>query len=205
MDHYDTPAYAVDETRGDFGHIWRATYTQSNSAEDVVISLGSSSGFLTTVRQSLREWGIVPPILLGLLIAILLWVVAWRYCMPRMLGMEYHWRDSRLWQDSLTYLGINVGVVLAVAALAGAAFLLASFTGFFLGTAGLVAVLIVAGLLILVALFGLPSILLFVRRQRRERGVSGGRAAWAYIVVVLVANSAYLALAFGYAALAGAI
>jgi hypothetical protein len=205
MDHYDTPAYAVDETRGDFGHIWRATYTQSNSAEDVVISLGSSSGFLTTVRQSLREWGIVPPILLGLLIAILLWVVAWRYCMPRMLGMEYHWRDSRLWQDSLTYLGINVGVVLAVAALAGAAFLLASFTGFFLGTAGLVAVVIVSGLLILVALFGLPSILLFVRRQRRERGVSGGRAAWAYIVVVLVANSAYLALAFGYAALAGAI
>ena len=205
MDHYDTPAYAVDEARGDFGHIWRATYTQSNSAEDVVISPGASGGFLTTVRRSLRGLGTVPTILLGLLIALLLWVAAWRYCMPRILGMEYRWRDSRLWQDSLTYLGINAAVVLAVAALAGGAFVLAFFVGSSTGTPLLVAVLIVAGLLILVALIGLPSILLFVRRQRRERGVSRGRAAAAYIVVVLVANAAYLALAFGYAALAGAI
>jgi hypothetical protein len=205
MDHYDTPAYAVDEARGDFGHIWRATYTQSNSAEDVVISLGSSDGFLTTVRRSLRGWGTVPTIVLGLLIALLLWVVAWRYFMPRMLGIEYRWRDSRLWQDSLTYLGINAGVVLAAAALAGGVLLLAYITGFYLGTAGVVAVLVVAAVLILVALFGLPSILLFVRRHRRRFDVSRGRAATAYIVVVLVANSAYLALAFGYAALVGAI
>jgi hypothetical protein len=196
MNHYDTPAYAVDEARGDFGHIWRATYTQSNSAEDVVISLGPSGGFLTTVRRSLRGWGIVPTILLGLLIALLLWVVAWRYFMPRMLGMEYRWRDSRLWQDSLTYLGINAGVVLAVAAaMAGGVYLLAHLAGFY----------IVAALLILVALFGVPSILLFVRRQRHKLGVSGDRAAGAYIVVVLVVNSAYLALAFGYAALMGVI
>jgi hypothetical protein len=205
-DYYDTAAYAVDETRGDFGRIWRATYTQSNSAEDVVVSLGSSGGFLTTVRRSLRGWGIVPRILLGLLMTLLLWVVAWRYFMPRMLGVEYRWRDSRLWSDSLLYLGINAAVVLAVAAVVlGGAYLLAYLTAFFIGMAGLVALLIVAGLLMVVAVFGLPSILLFVRRQRRERGVSGGRAAGAYIVVVLVANSAYLALAFGYAALAGAI
>jgi hypothetical protein len=205
MDHYDTPAYAVDEARGDFGHIWRATYTQSNSAEDVVVSLAPSGGFLATVRRSLAGWGTVPTVLLGLLIALLLWVVAWRYLMPRILGMEYRWRDSRLWRDSLVYLGINAGVVLAVAAIAGGAFFLAYFVAFFVSTAAFVAVLVVAAALILAALFGLPSILLFVRRQRRELGVSGGRAAWAYIVVVLVANSAYLALAFGYAALAGAI
>jgi hypothetical protein len=205
MDHYDTPAYAVDEARGDFGHIWRATYTQSNSAEDVVISPSSSGGFLTTVRRSLRGWGTVPTILLGLLIALLLWVVAWRYCIPRIMGMEYHWRDSRLWHDSLVYLGINAAVMLAAAAVAGGIFFLAYFMGFFIGTAGFVAVLIIAAVLILAALFGVPSILLFVRRHRRKLGVSGGRAAAAYIVVVLVANSAYLALAFGYAALVGAL
>jgi hypothetical protein len=206
MDHYDTPAYAIDEARGDFGHIWRATYTQSNSAEDVVISLGPSGGFLAPVRQSLAGLGTVPTVLLGLLMAILLWVVAWRYIMPRMLGMEYRWRASRLWSESLTYLGINAGVVLAVAALAGGAFVLAYFMGFLIGsTAGFVALLVVGVILIVVALFGVPSILLFVRRQRRELGVSGGRAAGAYIVVVLAANAAYLALAFGYAALAGAI
>jgi hypothetical protein len=206
MDHYNTPAYAVDEAWGDFGHIWRATYTQSNSAEDVVISLAPSGGALTTLRRSLAGAGIVPIILLGLLIALLLWVVAWRYIMPRMLGTEYRWRDSRLWSDSLTYLGINVGVVLAGAALAGGAVLLALFMGAYVGSsAGWVAALVVAAVLMVIAVFGVPSILLFVRRQRREAGVLGGRAAGAYIVVVLVANAAYLALAFGYAAVAGAI
>jgi hypothetical protein len=206
MDHYDTPAYAVDEARGDFGHIWRATYTQSNSAEDVVISPGPSDGFLARVRQSLAGFGTVPTVLLGLLIALLLWVVAWRYIMPRMLGMEYRWRESRLWSDSLTYLGINAGVVLAVAFLVGGALLLSLFLGVYIGSAaGYVAVLVVVAILILIGLFGVPSILLFVRRQRREMGVSGGKAAGAYIVAVLVANAAYLALAFGYAALAGAI
>jgi hypothetical protein len=202
MDHYDTPAYAVDEAWGGFGHIWRATYTQSNSAEDVVISLAPSGGFLTTLRQSLRGWGIAPVILLGLLIALLLWVVAWRYCMPRMLGTEYRWRGSRLWQDSLYYLGLNA-VVAVVIVLFGWPFLY--FMGFFVGTAGSVPVGIASVLLIFAALSGLPSILLFVRGQRREPGISGGRAAAAYMAVVLVANSAYLALAFGYVALAGAL
>jgi hypothetical protein len=200
MDHYDTPTYAVDEATGGFGRIWRATYTQSNSAEDVVITLGPPGGFLSTVRRSLQGWGIVPTILLGLLIALLLWVMAWRYCIPRMLGTEYRWRGSRLWSDSLTYLGINAGVAVFLG-FGALAYVIASS----IGTAGFVALQIVAAMLISAALFGLPSILLFVTRQRRELGVSAGRAIAAYIVVVLVANAAYLALAFGYAALAGAI
>jgi hypothetical protein len=205
IDHYDTPAYAVDEARGDFGHIWRATYTQSNSAEDVVISLGTPGGALAAVRRSLAGWGTVPIVLLGLLIALLLWVMAWRYIMPRMLDVEYRWRDSILWSDSLTYLGINVGVVLAVVFLASGALLLGYVIGSVAGTAGFTAVMAVAAALILVGLFGVPSILLFARSRRRQLGVSGGRAAGAYIVVALVANAAYLALAAGYAALAGAM
>ena len=205
-DHYDTSAYAVDETRGDFGHIWRATYTQSNSAEDIVISLGSSGGFITTVRRSLSGWGTVPTILLGLLIALVLWVAAWRYCMPRILGMEYRWRDSKLWRDSLVYLGINAAVMLAAAAIAvGTLYLGALIETFLIGPAGFIAGSIGAASVILVALFGVPSILLFTRRHQHRLGVSRGRAATAYIVVVLVANSAYLALIFGYAALVGAI
>jgi hypothetical protein len=77
--------------------------------------------------------------------------------------------------------------------------------GFLIGTAGFVTFVIVAALVILAALFGVPSILLFIRSHRRRLNVSRGRAATAYIVVVLVANAAYLALAFGYAALLGAI
>jgi hypothetical protein len=121
-----------------------------------------------------------------------------------MLGTEYRWRGSRLWEDSLTYLGINAAVAV-LSVVVGLPFLLAYLMGFFIGIAGSVAVQIAAALLIFGALFGLPSILLFVTTQRRELGVSVGRAAAAYIVVVLAANSAYLALAFGYAALAGTI
>jgi hypothetical protein len=203
--HYDAPAYAVDETGGDFGHIWRATYTQSNFAEDIVISSGSPGGFMTTVRQSILGWGIIPPLLLGLLIAVLLWVTAWRYCMPRMLGTEYRWRDSKLWHDSLVYVGINTAVVLAGAAIAGGVALLGYSIGFLIGTPGFVAGLIVAMLVILAALFGVPSILVFTRRDGRKLGISGGRAAAAYVVVALVANFAYLAFALGYTALIGAI
>ena len=142
---------------------------------------------------------------LGLLIALLLWVMAWRYIMPRMLGREYRWREARLWSDSLTYLGINVGVVLAGAALATGVFALAYFTGVLIDTAAFVAAAVIAAALMAAALFGVPSILIFARRSRRGPDVSRGRAAGAYIVVVLVANAAYLALAFGYAAVVGAL
>jgi hypothetical protein len=200
-DHYDTSAYAIDEARGDFGHIWRATYTQSNSAEDIVISISSSGGFITTVRRSLLGWGIVPTLLFGLLMALVLWVVAWRYCMTRMLGMEYHWRSSKLWRDSLIYPGINAAAMLAAIGIVGVSYFLGSLIGMVWFMAGL----IVAVLVILAALFGVPSILLFLKRHRRSLGVSRSRMVMAYIVVALVTNFAYLALACGYAALMGAV
>lgn len=209
--HYDMSAYAVDETRGDFGYIWRATYTQSNSAEDILISItsptGSSGGFLTRVRQSLLGWGIVPPLLFGLLMALVLWVVAWRYCMPRMLGTEYRWRNSKLWHDSLIYLGINAAVILAAAAIAAAVvFSAGAIAALSVGVEFIIAIaMTIALLVVLAALFGVPSILLFARREGRRLGISGERAATAYIVVVLVANCAYLALGVGYAALVGVI
>jgi len=118
-----------------------------------------------------------------------------------MLRMEYHWRGSTLWRDSLIYPGINAAVMLAAAAAAVLAFLLGSLTG----TVGFMAGLIVAVLVILPALFGVPSILFFLKRHRPSLGVSRTRMVTAYIVVVLVTNSAYLALACGYAALVGVI
>ena len=198
-DHYDTSAYAADEARGDFGHIWRATYTQSNSAEDIIIVVYPRGGFMSTVRRVLVGWGIVPTILLGLLMALVLWVVAWRYCMPRMLGIGYRWRSSRLWRDSLIYPGINAVVVLAATAVAGVLFLVS------IGSLGYIAGLIVAALVILPVLFGVPGVLVFLKRHLRSLDVSKGRAVTAYIVVILATNLAYAALAFGYAALMGIV
>lgn len=199
-EHYDIPAYAVEEARGDFGHIWRATYAQSNSAEDIVIITGASAGFLTTVRRVLVGWGIVPNLLVGLLMALVLWVVAWRYIIPRMLGTKYRWRGSRLWCDSLIYPGINAVVVLAATTVAGILFLLASLIGL-----GFIVGVILAALVILPALFGVPGVVYLLKRHVRSLDVSKSQAVTAYIVVILITNFAYVALAFGYAALIGAV
>jgi len=196
--HMHTPAYAVDEARGNFGHIWRATYTQSNSAEDIVIVAGPSGGFLTTLRWVLVGWGVVPNLLVGLLLALVLWVVTWRYIMPRMLGTGYRWRDSRLWRDSLIYPGINAAIMLGGASIVGILFLTKSLM--LLATGVLIAVLI--GLPVA---FAVPGVIYLLKRHWRSFDVYRRQAVTAYIVVILVANFAYLVLAFGYAALIGIV
>ena len=197
--YYHTSAYAVDEARGNFGHIWRATYTQSNSAEDIVITTGSSAGFLTTLRRVLVGWGIVPNLLVELLMALVVWVIVWRYIVPRMLGTEYRWRGSRLWRDSLIYPGINAVLLAGGAGIVGA---------FFLSPIRYLAIipgLIVAVLIVLPVLFAVPGVIYLLKRHVRSLGISKSQALTAYIVVILIANLAYLALAFGYAALIGVI
>ena len=154
---------------------------------------------MSTVQRVLVGWGIVPTILLGLLMALVLWVVAWRYCIPRILGIEYRWRSSRLWRDSLIYPGINAVIVLAATAVAGVLFWVP------IGYLGYIAGLIVAALVILPVLFGVPGVLVFLKRHLRSLDASKGRAVAAYIVVILATNLAYVALAFGYAALMGII
>jgi len=198
-EHYDIPSYAVEEARGDFGHIWRATYAQSNSAEDIVIITGASAGFLTTVRRVLVGWGIVPNLLVGLLIALVLWVVTWRYIIPRMLGTKYRWRGSRLWRDSLIYPGINAAL------LVGGTGIVSIFLFSSMRYLALLPGLIVTVLIGLPVLFAVPGVIYLLKRHVRSLDVSKSQAVTAYIVVILIANFAYLALAFGYAALIGAV
>jgi len=197
--YYNKSAYAVDEARGNFGHIWRATYAQSNSAEDIVIITGASAGFLTTVRRVLVGWGIVPNLLVGLLMALVLWVVTWRYTMPRMLGVEYHWRSSRLWRDSLIYPGINAVL------LAGGTGIVGVFLVSPMRYLAILPGLIVAVLIVLPVMFAVPGVVYLLKRHVRSLDVSKSQAVTAYIVIILIANFAYLALAFGYAALIGVI
>ncbi len=199
--HYHTPAYAVDEARGNFGHIWRATYSQSNSAEDIVVVVGSSGGFLTTLRRVLVGWGIVPNLLVGLLVALVLWVVTWRYIMPRMLRTEYRWRDSRLWRDSLIYPGINAVLVLGAASIVAILFLASKD----FWPMWIIAGLIVTVLIVLPVMFGVPGVIYLLKRHWHSFNVYRGQAVKAYFVVILITNFAYLALAFGYTALIGVI
>jgi hypothetical protein len=118
-----------------------------------------------------------------------------------MLGTEYRWRDSRLWRDSLIYPGINTVLVLGAASVVGILYLVSrEFTAMWI-----LAGLIIAVLVILPVLFGVPGVLFLLKKHWYSLDVSRSRAVATFVVVILVTNFAYLALAFGYAALIGVV
>ncbi len=193
------PAYAIDEANGSFGRIWRATYAKSNSADDIVITVGASGGFLTALRRVLVGWGTVPNLIIGLLLALAMWVTTWRYIMPRMAGAEYSWRSSKLWRDALIHPAINAVLILGVASIVGILFLI---SGNF-WPIWIIALLILIIIVIIPLLIATPGIIFILKKQWKNFNVTEGQAVKAFIVVSLIANVAYLALAFGYTALIG--
>ena len=82
---FDIPAYAVDEARGDYGRVWRATYTQSNPTKDVIITVKTASG-LSRFMAGLEENAFGYSVLFALIIGILVWMLAWRFLMPVFIG-----------------------------------------------------------------------------------------------------------------------
>ncbi len=212
------PAYAVENAVGNFGRIWRVTYVRSNASEDVVITRLPEMSQETLValgrpqfqQRILRfTWPI------SLTVALMVWVTAWRYLMPRMLGVEYRWFDFKLWRDAvrwaLLYLLTNavalIGLVPLVVWNSAAGLIdpgpVTPLVILLLLALSFLGVMITAALL-LITLFGPVNLILFSQERSRTLGVSKGRAAAAYIAVVLVANVAYLLFAAGYMALVGA-
>ncbi|MBM3175138.1 MAG: hypothetical protein FJZ93_05345 [Chloroflexi bacterium] len=196
-------AYAVDEATGDFGRIWRAVYTQSNSAQDIVIVVGRPAGLAASLQKPFLGLGVMATLVIGSVLALLLWVIAWRLCIPPLLKREYRFGSSRLWLESLVCPGINAAILLVVTLVTGLYVLLAALESGFVFIVTLILILLVpiAGL----ATLGVPGVWLSFRRHLRSSGVSAGRTIVAYIVVTTVANTAYAALAIGYAALTGVL
>lgn len=211
------PAYAVENAVGagvlPYGRIWRATYVQSNSAEDVVITRlpalsPETQGELRLLErlQQLRSFSWV----ISILAALLVWLVVWRYGMPRLLGVKYRWLDLRFWHDALRW---SVAYPLAIAVVCGAPaaavlWLVAQFATWSQQTVVLIVgivVLLAAGFVLLATSLGVPSLILFAREQSRRLSISKGQAVRAYVAVVLAANVAYLLLAAVYMALAGVL
>jgi hypothetical protein len=185
-------AYAVD-TATDVSlypyhgrqNIWRVTYTNSNAAEDILVTVNESSG--SNLGTSLRRAGPDLALIIGLIIAALFWIMAWYLLMPRLLGRDR--KIKGLWRLSLTYIGWNLLLFLPGAIL----YFIFSF-----GEQGL-------ALLLLVLLFGAVSVLTFALRHLRKLGVNTAQGVRAFIIVTLASNGAYLLFVLGYARLAGVI
>jgi hypothetical protein len=188
-DYYETTAYAVDEASGDFGRVWRATYTQSNSADDIVITARPQtelSKLYAGIQQNTTNLAYIFAIIFGLAF----WVLAWHFLMPRIIGKGNDPENRLRWYYSLIYPGINLVLIFLPGMIL---FLLFSFG------------LAIQSLTALFLLFGGVSILVFMLVHARHLDVSRGKALGAFVVVTLASNGCYLILAFGMAKLIGII
>ena len=202
IDDAESPAFAVDEAYGDFGHIWRATYIKSNSGQDLVVTSlpGVSREVQRAIRQA-RVQGVIGALtwLVGLLAGLAAWVTGWKVVMPRRLGVPYRWREGKLYRDALTWAVLYLVINLVALVCAGLVLFLG---GLFEPFYWLMAVVVP---LVMLAALGLANAFFYARWKTGKLQVRRGRAFGAYMLVVLMANALYLAFAAGYSAIAGAV
>jgi hypothetical protein len=181
LENLDTPAYAIDEARGKFGRIWRATYTLSNATEDITIAtkkLSAFSRFTARAQDSARTSSLVFALVVGLAV----WITIWTLLMPRFVGTADATRIR--WYHSLAYPVVNViSLIFSVVA-----FVFLYFAGIRIP--------------ILVVLFVIPSAAIlgsFMLFHGQLLRINKGKALRAFIFTSLVSSAAYLALAMIFA------
>jgi hypothetical protein len=189
VDYYHQPAYAVDEARGNFGRVWRATYTQSNSAEDIVI-ITRPQTLLSQIYAGIQTKAVILALIFALVFGLAFWVLAWHFLMPRLVGKEHDPRNRLRWYYSLIYPAINLALIVIPGMIL---FLIFTFA------------LAIPSLVVLFLLFGGVSILAFVLVHARHLDVSRGKALAAFAKVTLASNGCYLVLALALAKLIGII
>jgi hypothetical protein len=189
MDYTDVPAFAVDNAYGgypDLSRIWRATYTNSNSAEDILITVSPNRGM--TLRAFLRKQGTELALIIGIVFAVIFWIGAWYFLVPRLVGKE-NMIVPGLWRISLTYIIWNLllfipGIIL--------------YFSFSFG--GSIMPLVFAFII-----FGGASALIFSIRHMDKLTEVSGNAIKVFAAVTGASGGAYLLFALGYAWLVGAI
>jgi hypothetical protein len=183
--YYQVPSYAVDETRGKFGRVWRATYTQSNPTSDIVITIVPESG-LSKLQGSIAENYLLIAFFFALIVSLALWFISWHYLMPRFLGKH---NGKRLqWYFAAIYPGINSILIFFPGSLLYLFFLLG---------------LTLPSLAILFVFLSGVSIGVFELIHGGHLGVSRGVATRAFVLVSIVSSGVYLLLSFAFALLIG--
>lgn len=198
IDYVDFPAYAVDTAIGQSVYyptssagyyqpmkVWRVTYTSSNSAEDILVSVSPNRG--VSLGMLLRQQGPVTALIVGLVVAVLFWILAWYFVVPRLVKKDTP--SAKLWRISLTYIIWNLVLFLPGSLL------------YFFFSFGVRAV----PLMFTVILFGGASVLIFSIRHINRLTQVSGNGVKVFAAVTGVSAGAYLVFAFAYAWLVGAI
>jgi hypothetical protein len=194
----DGPAYAIEEgLRDDASPLWRVTYLQSNPSEDIVITYlpEPTEGALQRQQQDAQRRQILRvswP--MNVVVALLLWIVAWRMVMPHLLGVRYPWRSPHLWIEAL-------GWALLYPLSTGLVGILIINTPTFISN---VSDPIMYAFMALLAL-GTISLYIFAHAQARTRTLPWHKSVLAYLAVTVVANVLYVSYGFAFAHLVGAL
>ncbi|UCH51920.1 MAG: hypothetical protein JSV54_04030 [Chloroflexota bacterium] len=183
------PAYAVEDARGDFGRVWRVTYTQSNPSKDIVIK-AFQQATTSKFRNSLEQGATSGALLFAILISILFWILSWIFLMPRLLGKESRVNVRGHWYYSLVYVLINAGLIFFPGSVLYLVFALG------LGAPALALVCVI---------FGGVSILVFTFIHAEKLGVSKTKGLRAFIITSLASSFAYIIVSLTYAKLVGMI
>jgi hypothetical protein len=188
QNYINTPAYAIDQASGDFGRVWRATYTMSNPTDNIIITVKPQSA-LSQFFASAEEGAFGYSLLFALIIGVLIWVFAWKYLMPIFLGIkEKH--PMLAWYYALIYPGCNLIFIIFPGML---------FYLFFLFDATLIS------FILLFLVLGGAIIGIFSLAHGGRLGVSRGKAIGAFVLTSLCSNAVYLLLAVGFAWFVGAL
>ncbi len=181
------PSYAVNEARDDYyGRVWRVSYTQSNSTEDIVITVKEQSGF-DKFFANVQGSGLSLSFPFALIFATVIWVLAWLYLMPRFLGagaVRLHWYTALIYPAINLAFIIFPGVILWLINLTGAT---------------------VPALIAQFVIGGTVSIGFFYLIHGRRLGVSESKAIRAFVFTSLSSSAAYLGLAAIFAFIVKAI
>jgi hypothetical protein len=186
--HTDLPAYAVDDIRDETGRIWKITYTQSNFADDIVVTTHPLSWY-SSVYEFFNRAGVVITFFIALLMALLFHVLAWELLMPRLLGQ----RDKKtpLWKIYVGWLGMNM-LFLPV-------FLIVSLL-ISMAAGGFNKELWIS--LFFLLYIGINILYLFIPYFDRI-GTARKTALRSFVIVTLSANGAYLIFSVVYSLLTG--
>jgi hypothetical protein len=216
------PAYAVSEAYGEYGRVWRATYLNSNSAQDVVVTqLDEVSRETKAIQRSIKFQDIIYKLskwswVVGVTYALAAWLIFWRWIMNRFLNRNYQWREARLWKDAFGWLLLYQLTCLIAIAIAWATFsaaeMISSTPVIFIGAKEIPYVIILGIVMILaaiiifpVAALGLVNAFIFSRSSFKKIQVPKSRAFGAYMLVMLLANLAYFAFVAGCVFIVGAV
>jgi hypothetical protein len=181
--YFQIPAYAVDEARGDFGRVWRATYTMSNPTEDIVIVARPQSAYSRYLAGA-EDSALLTSFFFAIVVGLLVWVLAWTFLMPRFLWGSAGPQVELHWYHALVYPGINIVLLVFPGSVFYFFFLLGMPLPALLGA------FMVLGGGIIGLFWGIHS---------RHLGVSQGKALLAFILTSLCGSAAYLVLAVVFA------